>query len=645
MIQMNWLKSNYKTLGVVALLCSVSVGWAQDLSQWQKKYAGYNELILKEAQTYDISVQKNKLKIVQDNYFESVILTEIGIHNTSESFSYSDLVPLNKYEAYSVINLKGKEKKIPIKSHTDKSMNQSHVFHSDAKERKIVFSNLEVGAKKVYSYQSEFLDPCLLHRFLFANTLPMEKSSFEIIADKNIEIGYKIFNDPDNRITFTKSEKKGRYVYKWELTDSNPILFEASSPGYLYVAPHIMFYVQNYVADKKKVELLGHMDQLYKYYKNFISNINQTEDPALKQITQEVTEGKSTDREKIKAIFYWVKDNIKYVAFEDGYEGFIPREAALVNERRFGDCKDMASIITEMAKYAQIPNVNICWIGTRKLPYSYHQVATPAVDNHMIASIELDGEIVFLDATDNTSAFGLPSSFIQGKEALISNGDQYKVVQVPIVSAATNSVEEQIQIKLNGNTLQGKGTLSVSGLARTNALRSIGDLTQKARMEAIKGLVLKGNNKFMLKQYKEHNTANRDLPYQIDFDFELDNYVISSSAETYLNMFLDKPLEKISIEKSRKAPYEFDILVRQSLQVELEIPQGKKVSYIPKNTSFDNALMKYDIHYSTSADKITLNFAIETKKILLEQKDFELWNQTLKDLKSNYNEMVVLTHP
>jgi transglutaminase-like putative cysteine protease len=646
MTLMNWSKSNYKkTISIVALLLgNIAVAYSQNIVEWQKKYSGYNELILQESQTYDLSVHKNKLKVVQDNYYESVILTEIGIHNTAEMISYSDLVPLNSYEAYSVVNIKGKDKKIPIKSHTDKSYNPSHVFHSDTKERKIVFTNLEVGAKKVYSYQSEFLDPCLLHKFLFANNLPIEKSRFEVIADKNIEIGYKIFNDPDNKITFSKTEKKGRYIYTWELNNSTPILFESDSPGYLYVAPHIVFYVQNYQADKNKVELLGSIDQLYKYYQTFIGNINQKEDANLKQITQEIIQGKTTDQEKIKAIFYWVKDNIKYVAFEDGYEGFIPREAALVNERRFGDCKDMSSIITQMAKYAAIPNVNICWIGTRKLPYSYQEVSTPAVDNHMIASIDLDGKTIFLDATDNISSFGLPSSFIQGKEALISNGSTYRIVEVPVVSGEINTVAEQLKVKLNGTTLQGNGTMNFRGLARTNALRNIGDVSGKARLEAIKGLVLKGNNKFMLKEYKEHNFSNRDLPYQIDFDFQLDNYVVSSASETYLSMFLDKPLEKFSIEKNRKSPFEFDILVKQSFSMELEIPKGKKVSYVPQNIVTDNRLLKYDITYTTTADKITLNFVIQTKKLLLDQGDFELWNQSIKDLKSNYNEMVVLTN-
>ena len=60
----------------------------------------------------------------------------------------------------------------------------------------------------------------------------------------------------------------------------------------------------------------------------------------------------------------------KYVAFEDGMGGFVPREAGLVCSRRFGDCKDMASILTAMNRAAGIP-AYFTWLGTRDLPYTF----------------------------------------------------------------------------------------------------------------------------------------------------------------------------------------------------------------------------------------------------------------------------------
>src|SRR5690606_28188930 len=132
------------------------------------------------------------------------------------------------------------------------------------------------------------------------------------------------------------------------------------------------------------------------------------------------------------------------------------RQAKLVYERKFGDCKDMSSIITEMAKYANIPNVNLTWIGSRSIPYTYHEVPTPAVDDHMIATYEdAKGNIYFLDATDSYTKFGLPSGFIQGKEAMIQNGESYKLVKVPVVNFGENASQMLVDLQLENTLLKG----------------------------------------------------------------------------------------------------------------------------------------------------------------------------------------------
>src|SRR5690606_40318857 len=135
MTRMNWLKLKNKHLVLIIFSLGVYFGFAQDLEKWQKKYEGHHELILKESQTYNFTINKNKLHVVQDNYFESIIFSEMGIHNNSELLHYSDLVPLKSHEAFTIINDRGKEKKIAIKQYTDKKAQQRNVFYSDLIER------------------------------------------------------------------------------------------------------------------------------------------------------------------------------------------------------------------------------------------------------------------------------------------------------------------------------------------------------------------------------------------------------------------------------------------------------------------------------------------------------------------------------
>lgn len=619
------------------------MGNAQNsLEEYKKQFPDFNELVLNDIQSYEFSIESNKIKVIQNNHYESLILNENGILNNKESFSYSELVKLQSYDAFTLISDNGKEKKIKVTQTNEIQSAQSAVFYDDVKQRQLIFPNLEAGARKVYNYQTQIEDPFLLHKFIFGGGIPIKNSTLEIKTEKNINIGFKIFNDDSNLIEFSKTEKKGKWIYKWTLKDVKPVKLEGNSPGFLYLVPHINIYIKDYKVNNQKVTVLGDINNLFDYYKGFTKNLNQTEDPVLKAITLKITENLTNDDDKVKAIFYWVKDNIKYIAFEYGYEGFIPREASLICERKFGDCKDMASIITAMAKYANVKNVFISWIGTRDIPYSYNELPTPAVDNHMIALYKKGEEYIFLDATDKETLYGIPTGFIQGKEALYGDGDSYKIIPVPIVPAEKNEIKEHVKISIEKDKLVGSGQIEFNGYNRSRILARIGDATNKIKFEMIKSLVLKGNNKFNLKEYTEENIKDRDKPYQINYNFDLGNYLVKVDKEIYVNLFLDKPLEKVIIEKDRSSQFEFEHLNYINSQYELEIPKNCTVKYLPKNFSLDNNYIKADFVYEVKNNKIFLTSQLKQKKLMLNKADFELWNKTIKDLKNNYSDTLIL---
>lgn len=631
----------------IPLLLLAALGQAQQavlpVEEYRKTWSGANELILTDKSSYDIFVKDNKLKVLRDNHYESIILSESGIINNKESFSYSELVKLVDYEAFSIVNERGREKKVKVTQTAEKLARENAIFHNDVKERQLNFANLEAGSRKVYNVRTEFLDPYLLHSFVFASHMPMLNSTLEVRTDKDINIGFKIFNDPGNAIVFSKTEKKGKYIYTWSLKDVSAYKYEPNNPGFRYSLPHMYIYVKDFPSGETKVDVLEDTDRLYSYYRNFVKDINKDEDAALKKLSIDLTSGLRDDTEKIKKIFYWVKDNVKYIAFENGYEGFIPRESALVFERKFGDCKDMATLITCMAKYAGVPNVNMCWIGTREIPYSYAELSTPAVDNHMIASFGNKGEYLFLDATDRETRFGLPTAFIQGKEAMIGLGDDYKIVTVPTIPADQNMSVETIKLSLEGEKLKGVGSSSFNGYSRSHILMQIGDASNRTRFEMVKSLVLKGSNKFNLNDFSESNLENRDLPYRIDYNFDLADYAVSADKEMYIGMALDKPFEKMMIEADRQFPFEFDFLSGNDITYELELPSGTSPTYIPKNFDIDNELIHASGTYSTTASKVSLRLIVKIKKMLLQKPDFDLWNQSISKLKDNYSETLILT--
>ena len=65
-------------------------------------------------------------------------------------------------------------------------------------------------------------------------------------------------------------------------------------------------------------------------------------------------------------MFYWVQDNIRYIAFENGIMGFKPDAAQNVLNKKYGDCKGKANLLKEMLKLAGY-DARLTWIGTSDL--------------------------------------------------------------------------------------------------------------------------------------------------------------------------------------------------------------------------------------------------------------------------------------
>lgn len=617
---------------------------AQQPNEYQNKYPGQSEVVTEYVEHYYIQLDKNnQLKISQDNIEETMILTDKGTgFSAVESIVFSDLNSIKSYEAYTLNTIDKKEKKTPIARIVDKKLDQESVFDSDVKLKLFNYANLTLGSKKVLKYTVDFKDPYLLHRFMFATGTPHVQRTLKISYPENIQLEYKMFNTNGLEIIENSDTKKG--IKTLTFTHLNPEIIrnDNNAAGRMYEAPHLHFWVSEYTANQEKKEVLGTTDKLYAYYYNFIQQINQKENSALKTFTLDLIKDKTSDEEKLKTIFRWVQKNIKYVAFESGYEGFIPREAGLVFERKYGDCKDMTSIITEMAKYAQVPNVNFTWIGTREIPYTYKELPTPAVDNHMIATYISGDQIIYLDATDENVPFGLPSNFIQGKEALIAQNKSYKLATVPEISAGINQRKDIIDIQLDQQKIIGKGVYTTEGLIATSLRNIIGD-NQKKRKDFAFALLQKGNNKFKLNAFEEKNFDQNELPYSFDYSFELENYVVNAGKEIYVNLAMDKPLQNDSFEPTRKQTYDNDYLQKDVYQVSLQIPKNSKITYVPKDVFFENDLLKYSFVYKILQDKVVLDYQIETKKILIKPSEFSLWNETIKKLKENYLETIIIT--
>src|SRR5258705_2509490 len=397
-------------------LLAMQFVFAQSTDEIRNLFPGENLVIRNHTVHYKKKLEEGHPVAESHEMQELLYLSpKAGSYMSRYSFYHSSFHPVQDYEAYTITP---EGKKIPVKDFKTSQSISNSVFYDDSKETNFDFPAVTPGAVGHLEYTRIHTDPRLLAPHYFSRYVPVINGELKITFPKEMSLKYIVRGKNKDMVQFSSDSRRGETTYTFRVTNLPKEMNYPDAPDNSYYSLHVIFYIENYRDGDKTVSYMANLDDLYRLEWSFVKNVNKEISPELKNITDSLVKGVTAAEEKTKRIYRWVQKNIKYVAFEEGMEGFIPREASLVCNRRFGDCKDMASILTVMINYAGVP-AYYTWIGSRALPYDYTDVHLPITDNHMISTIKLDTGYVFLDGTDSYCVFAAPSEHIHGKQSLI----------------------------------------------------------------------------------------------------------------------------------------------------------------------------------------------------------------------------------
>ena len=614
------------------------------LTYYKEKYSTDNLIRLHRELNIDIKLENDNILITQTSLDENLFLNESATQYSKESINYSTFLQLEKVEAssYNLENGKYTEYKVSEFRRKDELNNS---FYDDVRSVNFIYPNLNSGSKTKLVLKERVMNPRFLSAFYFGGYYPIVNSKLTITVDKNIELDFKEYNIDSINIIFNKKEKKNKIIYSWESKNVDAFDMEDETPNFKNYYPHIIPIITQYkTADNKIINLSSEVSDLYNWYYSLTKNINSNPlDTNLITLVENLVKDKDSELEKVKAIYYWVQNNIKYIAFEYALGGFIPREANDIYQKKFGDCKDNSSILYEMLKAADIKG-NLTWIGTRDIPYTYSELPTPAVDNHMILTYQDGKDIYFLDATGRFISLELPTSFIQGKEALIGNEDDgFKIIKVPIVEAKINTEIDTSFLHIHEKSLVGSATKVFTGYKKIDIYHQLEPLnTQKKLKIFYKGKLQKGNNKFNTNNIIEINKFDYDKAFKVNFDFTISDYVVTTSDEIYINLNLDKKGLEFFIKDNRKTDIEINYKNSYSFINELIIPEGFQVDYIPENVNIENKLFSASFTYEQKDKKIIYTHKLKFDFLILNIEDQHEYSDLLKKVEKAYKEIIVL---
>lgn len=619
-------------------------------SQQSEEFAHYKNLYpdarlvrLNQETIVNIALENNDIEITQEFIEEDLYMDEAATMGSKKSLNFSAFFELNSIEASSLNFENGKYRETKVEEFKEKD-ELDVSFYDDTKSLNFIYPKLRKGSKSKLKYSEKVKNPRFLSSFYFGDFLPIVNTKVTLIADKDISLQFREFNTEGLDIAFSQTEKRGEIIYTWEVKNSEEYDYESGVPSFQKVLPHIIPIITSYKVGGETVSLLKDVADLHNWYVSLVKDINKTKtDDGLVKLVNELTTGMDNDLDKVRAIYYWTQQNIKYIAFEYALGGFVPREANDVFQKKYGDCKDNSSILHKMLEIAGLQG-NLTWIGTRKIPYSYSEVPTPAVDNHMILSYSDKGTTYFLDATGRYTPLEFPSSFIQGKEALITKGDnRFELVTVPVIPADKNAQIETNSINIVGNGIEGNSKTILTGYQKIDYFNRLENANTETKLTDFYNVWLrKGSNKFLIKSVNEKNKYHYEDDFEIDYSFTVNDYVKNLGDEIYINMNLNRELSDFKTEKDRKYEIDYDYKQHFSFTNVLNIPEGYQLEYLPDAINVSNEFMEAAISYTTENNKVIYKHTITLDFLTLDTTQQKKVNELIKKIDKQYKEIVIL---
>lgn len=279
------------------------------------------------------------------------------------------------------------------------------------------------------------------HRHLFQkpDLKAVYDSRFTLILPKEREFFFNQRN-LDFKPDITADPESGDEIRTWTLSNIAKIDTERSMPGPFEVAPCVE------VTTYKNWESFG------RWWWNLVEKqIDVTDE--MKAKVAELTEGKNTEREKIKAIYNFVVSDIRYSdAWEFGVHGFKPYRSSAIFTRRFGDCKDKSILIKAMLREAGI-EANLVLIHADP-SRSREDLTLPMVAhfNHVISFVpEIDGEKadLFLDGTAQFHPMEALPDMDRGATVYVVQEGQGAIMTIPHVEPLANTHIKSFDVTLN----------------------------------------------------------------------------------------------------------------------------------------------------------------------------------------------------
>lgn len=245
--------------------------------------------------------------------------------------------------------------------------------------------------------------------------------------------------------------------------------------------------------------------------------------PEVRAQAAKLTQGLSTDAQKIQALYHYVATQFHYISISFGIGRYQPHAAGEVLKNEYGDCKDQYTLLASLLQDASISAWPALINSTRKIE---PDVPSPGQFDHVVTVIPQGHQLLWMDTTSQVAPLGFLSFNLRNKQALVIPRDKPALLaETPPDSPQINQSTFSITGKLGEDgTLNAKVEHTAtgdSGLTLRLVFRSVAQSKWKDLVQGISALEGYGGTVSNVSASSLEDTGH---PFSYSYDYTRKDY-------------------------------------------------------------------------------------------------------------------------
>lgn len=585
----------------------------------------------------------------QDESFTKV-LTEKGKRENRE-LSYSFMLPYWTIEVAKLEVVKPNGTVVPVdiaansKESIDNSQMAENIYDPNMRVLRVNIPQLEVG-DMVHSVVR-----LIIHRSIMPNEYDegnvfegssyIHHISYEVHAPASLPLKSIQLRDKISGTISSSVQTNGDSVaYHWEVNNVSRMYDEPDMPPYDEVLQRLF------------VSTVPSWKDVSKWYWELSKPHLDMTTPDLKQKVVDLTKDASTDMEKVKALFYYVSKNIRYMGLtpEKDRPGFEPHDVCITFDKKYGVCRDKAGLLVEMLRLAGFDAYPVLInVGGKR------DMEVPQPDfNHAIVSVELKkGDYTLMDPTDENTRDLLPS--YDGDRSYLVCKPEGETLRISPVQPP----DEHMLVAKTTGTLDANGSLnatseiSFSGVnddAYRNRFAHMKPDDQKRFFEArLKGAIPAA--KLTSLKLTPENILDTSVPLHAELKYTATGLTANGGEKSIVSLpwitkdlgIADRILMGSAGLAKRKYPLKTGVACGVQEEMSLRLTGGFAGALsIPQFSSIDRDGMNYSMHAGLDGDTLTCSAQLLLESVEFSPPQYLELKQALKNIDYDSRKNLVL---